>query len=291
MRVGDVEIFLLTDGIARVDGGGMFGLVPRMMWEAKHPPDSQNRILIRVNCLLIKDGEHNIVVDTGFGGKIRARTQRLMGILNTGRLPGLLQGHGVEPEQVDLVINTHLHADHAGGDTRVKGERVVPAFPKASYIVQEAEWDDANNPNERTRATYLPENFLPLREAGQLELIQGDTQITPRVRCVVKPGHVQGHQCVLIDSDGERALYLADVASLAVHLEKLAWVPSYDLDPMRSIETKREIQQWAIAQDMLLIFDHDPEIGMGRLQAGAGRRWVEPVLRLEIPDEEETEEG
>ncbi len=277
MRIGDVEIHLIADGMQRADGGGMFGLVPRVMWETKHPADEMNRVLMRVNTLLIVDGEHRIVVDTGYGGKLAQRTRNMMGISSTGQLPLRLRELGVDPSNVDLVINTHLHGDHAGGNTIESTGAIVPTYPKATYIVQSREWEDANHPNERTRATYLPECLLPVKEAGQLELIEGDTQITPHVRCVVTPGHTPSHQCVLIESDGEKAVYLADLAPFAVHLERIAWVPAYDIEPMRTIDTKRWYQRWAVEQQPLLLFDHEPRVASGHLQYESGRYWVEPV--------------
>ena len=277
MKIGDVEVHLLCDGVAFTDGGGMFGLVPKVMWEKKHPADGYNRVEMLMNFLLIRDGEHNIVVDTGYGSKLNPRTRELLGLTETGRLPEQLKERGLELSQIDLVINTHLHADHCGGNTVGQGEQIVPTFPRATYIVQGREWDAAMNPNERTRATYLPENFLPVQEADRLELIEGDTQITPHVRCVLTAGHDSSHQSVLIESGDEKAFYLADLAPYAVHIERLAWVPSYDLDPMGTIDTRRRIQQWAMKEHVLLIFDHDPKIGMGYLHNDSGRYWVEPV--------------
>lgn len=277
MKIGDVELFLVSDGLQYADGGGMFGLVPKVMWEKKHPADDLNRVAVRMNCLLIKDGNHRIVVDTGYGSKMPERTRTLWGIVQTGELPQGLRELGVELPQVDLVINTHLHADHCGGNTVRKGSELLLAFPEATYIVQEREWQDANSPNERTRATYLPENYLPVRDAERLELVEGDTQITPHVRCLSTSGHAPGHQSVLIESQGEKALYIGDMASFAVHIERLPWVPAYDLDPMRTIDERREYQRWAVEQHVLLIFPHDPEIGMGYLHAESGRFWVEPA--------------
>ncbi len=278
MRIGDVEISLMSDGFIRVDGGGMFGLVPRVMWEKKHPADDLNRVGMDVKSLLIKDGEHNIVVDCGYGSKMSHRTRQVMGIERTGELPERLREQGIELSQVDLVINTHLHSDHSGGDTVQQGDQLFPTFPNASYVVQEGEWEDANHTNERTRATYLPENLLPLWENRRLELIEGDTQITPHVRCILTPGHTPHHQSILIESEGQKALYTADVSPFAVHMERLAWVAAYDLEPMRSIETRREIQRWAVEERVLLIFPHDPEIGMGYLHYDSGRYWVDPLV-------------
>ncbi|MHB0870807.1 MAG: MBL fold metallo-hydrolase, partial [Chloroflexota bacterium] len=277
LRVGGVEIHLISDGFARVDGGGMFGLVPRLMWQKKHPADEFNRIGMGVNSLLIRDGEHQIVVDTGFGGKMGQRTLNLMGIERTGQLPQRLQDLGVAPDRVALVINTHLHSDHSGGNTTQEGKQLSLAFPNATYIVQRGEWEDANHPNERTRATYLPENLLPLWETRHLELIEGDTQITPHVRCMLTPGHTPHHQSVLIESEGQKALYTADLSPFVVHMERLAWIAAYDLEPMRSIETRRWAQRWAVDERVLLIFPHDPEIGMGYLHYDSGRFWLDPV--------------
>lgn len=277
MKIGNVEIFLVPDGHARTDGGGMFGLVPKLMWESKYPSDEQNRVAMKINSLLVKDGDHNIVVDTGYGSKSSHRVREIMGIIETGQLPERLRERGVDPAHVDLVINTHLHFDHAGGNTIKNSERAVPAFPNATYVVQRGEWEDANNPNERTRATYLPENFRPLGDTGRLELIEGDTQITPHVRCLLTPGHTPSHQSVLIESDGQKALYVADLAPFTIHMERLPWIASYDLDVTRTLDTRREIQRWVAEEHVLLIFPHDPEVSMGYLRAASGRFWVDPV--------------
>ena len=277
MRISDLEILVIKDGFARTDGGGMFGLVPKVMWEKKYPADEYNRVPMWMNCLLIRDGEHNIVVDTGYGNKLSHRTRELLGIEETGLLPERLVERGVTLDQVDLVINTHLHGDHCGGNTTRYGEQLVPTFPKATYIMQRAEWEAAMNTNERTRATYLPENLLPLQEAGCIEFIDGDTQVTPHVRCVVTTGHNSSHQGVLVESDGQQAFYLADLAPYTVHIERIPWVPAYDLDPMGTIETRRRIRDWAVENHVLLIFDHDPEVEMGYLHNDSGHYWVEPV--------------
>lgn len=277
MRVGEVEIHLLTDGSARIDGGGMFGVVPKVMWERAHPADELNLIPMRINSLLIKDGEHTILVDTGFGGKIHQRSMKVLGITETGLLPQRLRERGVDPSEVNLVINTHLHFDHNGGNTRQEKDRLSVAFPNATYIAQRGEWENANNPNERTKVSYRPENLLPIQEAGRLELIEGNTQITPHLRCLLTPGHTPWHQSVLIESEGEQALYVGDLACFAVHMERLPWVAAYDLDPVQTIETRRWIQRWAVEERILLVFPHDPEIDAGYLRSESGRYWVEPV--------------
>ena len=265
MQIGKVEIHLLTDGIASTDGGGMFGVVPKVMWERRHPADESNRILMRINSLLIEDGEYIILVDTGFGSKMNQRAMKVLGIKETGLLPERLRERGLEPSDINLVINTHLHFDHNGGNTTLSGDRLTPTFPNATYIVQHGEWDNATNPNERTKASYLPENLLAIREAGLLELIEGNTQITPHVQCILTPGHTPWHQSILIESDGVKALYLGDLACFAVHMERLPWVAAYDLEPVRTIETKKWVQNWVVQEQILAVFPHDPEVDAGYL--------------------------
>ncbi|HEX9923246.1 MAG TPA: MBL fold metallo-hydrolase, partial [Anaerolineae bacterium] len=171
----------------------------------------------------------------------------------------------------------HLHADHCGGNTRREGDQIVPTFPNATYLVQRLEWTDAVMPNERTRATYLAENYLPLQESGQLKIINGSTRVTSEVRTAITRGHTRAHQSVILESKGESALFVADMATLHYHLERLAWVTGYDLEPLESIETKRAWQQWAIDHDALIIFQHDTQVPTGKLRLDGRRFKVEPI--------------
>jgi glyoxylase-like metal-dependent hydrolase (beta-lactamase superfamily II) len=177
---------------------------------------------------------------------------------------------GVAPEDVDIVVNTHLHSDHCGGNTTLRDGEVVPTFPNAEYWVQRLEYADAAFPNERTRATYLAENFASLYESGQMRLVDGETEIMPGVRCVVTPGHTRGHQSVVIERGGQTALYTGDMATFAVHFERLAWLTAYDVEPLVNLETKRAWQRWALAHDALVLFPHDTGTPMGRLVEGEG---------------------
>jgi glyoxylase-like metal-dependent hydrolase (beta-lactamase superfamily II) len=274
----NLEYYILSDGVAWVDGGGAFGLVPRTLWAELFPPDEQNRIPFATNSLLIRSEGQTILVDTGYGHKFDQKAQQRLGLERPqGSLLDALARLGVQPEEVDIVINTHLHADHAGGNTRRQGETLGPVFPQARYLVQRLEWADAIAPNERTRATYLPDNYLSLQASGHLQLIDGNTRVTGEVSTAIARGHTRAHQVVILESKGQTALFMADLASLHYHLERLAWVPAYDLEPMESIETKRYWQQWLVEREALIIFQHNVQIPVGRLRRDGKNFKVEPV--------------
>jgi glyoxylase-like metal-dependent hydrolase (beta-lactamase superfamily II) len=266
MRFGNVTLRFVSDGIYFEDGGGFFGLVPKVLWEQIVKPDERNRIPFHLRCLLIETDVQRILVDTGYGDKLSAKERGRLGLAGERRLLTSLEKLGLGPLDLDLVINTHLHGDHCGGNTRYDdGGELVPTFPWATYCVQRLELADAMFPNERTRATYRRENFEPLEERGQLRVLRGDTRLTNEVRVIVTPGHTRAHQCVIIESGGQTAAFLGDVASWPIHIERLAWVPAYDVEPLASIETKRSLALWAIEKQVLLIFEHHPDIIAGYL--------------------------
>ena len=266
MQLGDFTLHLISDGKYWEDGGGLFGLVPKALWEQVAEPDERNRLCFEMRSLLIETPEQRILVDTGYGDKLSERGRGFISLTGERRLVRNLEELGIGPLDVDLVINTHLHADHCGGNTRYdeRGE-LVPAFPWATYFVQRLELADAMFPNERTRATYRRENFQPLEEAGQLRILSGDSRLTKEIRVVATPGHTRAHQCVVIESGDHTAIFLGDVASWPIHMERLSWVPAYDVEPLISIETKRNLARWAIENQVLLIFEHHPEIQAGYL--------------------------
>lgn len=266
MNLGNVTLRIASDGTYWEDGGGLFGLVPKTMWEKVWDPDARNRLPFELRCLLIETPDRRVLVDTGYGDNLSEKARGFISLAGERRLFGSLERLGIGPLDVDMVINTHLHNDHCGGNTRVdKDGEVIASFPWATYCVQRLELADASFPNERTRGTYYAENFQPLQRSGQLRILWGNTRLTPEVRVVVTPGHTRAHQCVVIESQGQTAVFLGDVASWPIHMERLAWVPAYDLEPMVSIETKRNLARWAIEKKALLIFEHHPEIVAGYL--------------------------
>ncbi|MBP8973160.1 MAG: MBL fold metallo-hydrolase [Anaerolineae bacterium] len=279
--LGDIQIHLISDGVVWVDSGGAWGLVPRALWSRYLSPDEQSRVPMVLTCLLVRAAGKTLVVDTGLGDKLNRRMIELWGLERPrgGLLDGLIR-LGVAPEDVDLVINTHLHADHCAGNTRfASGEAaLVATFPNAEYVVQRREFEDAMHPNERTRGTYFADNYAPLVERGQLRLLDGDTALLPGVRTVVTPGHTPGHQSVLFEGGGQSALFVADMASYAVHFERLAWMTAYDVEPLVTLETKRRWQQWALESGGLLIFQHDTQIAAAHyVENERGGRALQPV--------------
>ena len=279
MRLGNVDLFLISDGQFALDGGSVFGIVPKVLWERVLPADARNRVPMALNCLLVVSDGKVILVDTGYGDKHSPSEleaydlQRAEGGLSEG-----LQRLGYAPADVDVVINTHLHLDHCGGNTLLRDGALVPAFANAEYWIQYREWADASYPAERTRRSYLADNFRPLQDTGQLRLLHGDTRVTDEVRCVVTRGHTRSHQSILFESAGQSAAFLGDIASRAVHMERLAWSTAFDTEPLETVETKRGLRDWALARDALLFFAHDGQTPSGRVRQEAGRYRVDPAL-------------
>jgi glyoxylase-like metal-dependent hydrolase (beta-lactamase superfamily II) len=282
LQIGDIRIHLINDGDTLGDGGGPFGLVPRKLWKLVIPPDDENLVPMKLHCLLVQVAGQNIVVDTGLGYKLTDKEIARWSLTrpNGGLIEGLAR-LGFTPADIDLVIDTHLHADHCAGNTMygANGE-LVPTFPNAEYVVQRREYQDAMRPNERTRATYIAANFQPLVESGQMRLLDGDTDLAPGVHGLVTRGHTPGHMSVRFESNGEHAAFLCDLSTFAVHFERIGWTTSYDIEPMETIETKRIWQKWALETKAVLIFPHEPLRPVGRLtQDEAG------VLKIEKIDE------
>jgi glyoxylase-like metal-dependent hydrolase (beta-lactamase superfamily II) len=286
MHVGNVSLRFVSDGIHWVDGGSFFGLVPKALWKPIVEPDERNHIPVHLRCLLIETGTHRFLVDTGCGDKLSEEKRGRIRLIGQRRLLGNLRDLGIEPQDVELVINTHLHGSHCGGNTvRGAGGQLVPTFPRATYCLQRLELADAVFPNERTQVVYHAENYQPLEQSGQLRLLWGDTRLTDQVRVVVTPGHTRAHQCVIVESGGQTAIFLGDAASWPINIERLTWVPAYDVEPLVSIETKRRLALWAVEKNALLLFGHHPEILAGYLHTTKrpDRFVVEPIEVAEMP--------
>ena len=279
-QLGGLRCHALEAGRQRLDGGAMFGVVPKPLWEKRIAPDDRNRIPLAMRCLLIEHPDGLVLVDTGLGNKEDPKFHDIYGIANAGRqgptqLEDAILAAGHRPADVAFVINTHLHFDHAGGNTvRPSGtpEEDPPAlaFPHATYVVQRGELEFARHTNERTRASYLPANFEPVDRAGRWRLVEGDGEILPGISARLTPGHVPWHQSILVESEGAALLYLADVMPTSAHLP-LPWIMGYDLEPMRTLESKRALLQDAAERDWWLFFEHDASVVMGRLERDGTR--------------------
>lgn len=276
MEFGSLELLSLSDGFFRLDGGAMFGVVPKPLWERRAPADARNRIKLGVRPLLVR-GERTMIIDAGIGGKMDAKSADIYGLDRSRHLDHALAEAGVAATQIDIVLASHLHFDHAGGFTRFDGEGgVVPSFPNARYVVRTAEWEDATHPHERNRASYLQDNFVPLAESGVLDLVAGDAPIMPEVRVVRTGGHTMHHQIVMIESGGRTAVFAADLIPTTAHIDE-AWIMGYDLYPMDTLAFKRRFVRDAIDREYLIFFEHDPEVSAGYIREEKGRKRVERV--------------
>ena len=262
MRVGRFHVEIFSDGIFRLDGGAMFGIVPKALWEKEKPADERNRIAMDMNCLLIRDGAGNVVVvETGAGPKLSERAKENFGLDGPPRLLDELARRGVRPEEVTLVVNTHLHFDHAGGNTYRDGDKIVATFPRASYVFQRLEWVDASAPNERTRGSYFSDDYAPLEATGKLELIDESVEILPGIRLDRVPGHTRGTQTVRVTDAGATMFFSSDFMPDRHHL-RLPWIPAFDLYPLETLAAKKVILPRAVSEKWLVAFTHDlPRFG------------------------------
>jgi glyoxylase-like metal-dependent hydrolase (beta-lactamase superfamily II) len=263
--VGDARVTLLHDGTIALDGGAMFGVVPRVVWEKRDPPDERNRVTLGLNVALVESGGKRVLVDTGMGERWTEKEVRMYRIDRSTTLLGGLRACGLGPEDIDVVVNTHLHFDHAGGNTRREGDRVVPTFPRARYVVQRGEWDDATHPHERNRASYRADDFVPLAAAGQLDLIEGEAVLAPGLRAVRVGGHTTHHQMVVVESGGETLVVPTDLLPTASHLP-LPFVMGYDLFPVATLEAKRKLLEAAVEGGWRILFYHDARTPLGRVR-------------------------
>jgi glyoxylase-like metal-dependent hydrolase (beta-lactamase superfamily II) len=277
MHLGDLELTPLYDGTFRLDGGAMFGVVPKPLWEKRAPADDRNRIRLGLRPLLVQ-GEQTLLIDAGIGSKMDAKSVDIYGIDRSRNIDHSLAEAGVSREAIDIVLATHLHFDHVGGFTaRDASGAIVPAFPRARYVVRTGEWDDAAHPHERNRASYLKPDFVPLADAGVLDLLAGNATVMSGVRVVRTGGHCRHHQIVVIESRDETAVFAADLMPTTAHVDE-AWIMGYDLYPMETLAFKRRFVREAIEREFLIFFEHDPDVAAGYIREVNGRKHVERVL-------------
>ena len=274
-NVGSLRCHTLEGGLQRLDGGAMFGVVPYPLWSTRIAPDERRRIPLAMRCLLVEHPDGPVLIDTGLGNKEDAKFHDIYGIENEGlegatQLEDALATVGFLPRDVRWVINTHLHFDHAGGNTSMDPEleadprrHVRPTFPNATYVVQKGELEFARHTNERTRASYLPHNFEPIAAASRWRLLEGDEEVLPGISVRLTPGHVPYHQSVLVRNGEETAAFVADLIPTAAHLP-LPWIMGYDLEPLRTLESKRRLLADAVREGWRIVFEHDPRIAAGR---------------------------
>jgi glyoxylase-like metal-dependent hydrolase (beta-lactamase superfamily II) len=268
--LGRWRIHALQAGGQKLDGGAMFGVVPKPLWERRIQADERNRIQLGMRCLLVEHDDGLVLIDNGAGNKENPKFHDIYGIENAGTggrtlLEDALASLGFGPGDITLMIDSHLHFDHAGGNTWVDPAGVVrPTFPQARYVVQRGEHDWATHTNERTAASYFPHNWEPVLATGRLELLDGEVELRPGIRVIPTPGHTPYHQGILLECDGERAFYLADLVPTVAHLP-LPWIMGYDVQPLVTLETKRRILGRAADEQWLVVFEHDASTPWGRV--------------------------
>lgn len=275
-RLGELELAIVSDGVWWQDAGAVFGITPRLMWEPfAGPLDEKHRMRMGLNCLLVRSQGRTILVETGCGNK--PVNIPVVGLEEAGKLLENLAKVGVRPQEVDAVITSHLHFDHAGFNTVLEDGRPVPTFPRARYFVQKSEWEAAQNVNERTKAPYQRADLEPLADARQVELVEGEVEVAKGVRIVPAPGHTAGHVIVEVESQGELLIYLGDLVLQPIMLERIAWISAYDVLPLVSLETKKRVIERALDKRALLVCAHAPYPGLGRLMLEEGKRRWEPL--------------
>jgi glyoxylase-like metal-dependent hydrolase (beta-lactamase superfamily II) len=283
MLFGSLHLDIIRGGRFRLDGGAMFGVVPKALWEKKFPADAQNRVLLASNCLLVRGPGYTALVESGLGDKWDAKARGLYAIEEGPSLVDELAGRGVRPEDVDALVLSHLHFDHAGGATRRAGAAAAPVFPNATLYVQAAQLSHARAPNERDRASYRPEDWESYAEAGRLEALDGEREIRPGLTATPLPGHNAGMQAVRVDSGGRTAFYFADALPTSAHVP-IPWIMADDLYPVELIQNKKRLLDQAVREQWLCVFEHDPDVPWGTIvdeASGKRRVHVVPVDRAE----------
>jgi methylmalonyl-CoA epimerase len=277
LTVGDLQLRVLHDGPFRLDGGAMFGVVPRPLWEPLAPADDRHRIQLAMRPLLVEADWGRMLVDCGVGEKMPEKAREIYELDRTRTLDHALESVGLTSEAIHLVLPTHLHFDHFGGATSRVGTRLVPRFPRARYLIRAAEWHDATHPHARNRASYLQDDFVPLDEARVVDRFDADGLIRPGVRVERTGGHTGQHQIVYVEGGGRTVVFVADLIPTTAHLQD-PWVMGYDLFPMETMAFKQRFIREAIEREYLIVFEHDPLVAAGYIREQTGRRFVEQVL-------------
>lgn len=265
-RIGRLHLAAANDGLFRLDGGGLFGVVPRVLWEKVKSPDASHRVPVATNCLVVRGPGFNLLVESGLGDKLGRKEQEIYGIERTQGLVASVIATGLHPEEITHVILSHLHFDHCGAVVAEEGGRLVPVFSHARHIVQAAEIEAWRHPDPRSRASYLTGNFAPLLEAGLVDPVDGVTEVLPGVRVEQTGGHTAGHQVVHLESDGERALFVGDLIPYRAMLKE-NWVSGLDLFPLQTMEVKAHLLADAARQRTLIWLYHEPDNPVGHLTA------------------------
>ncbi len=273
-RVGGIDLAIVSDGVFYQDAGVVMGVVPRTVWEpVAGPPLERNLYPLALNSLLLRSGGKLILIDTGIGAKLDEKQRSTYFPGDYGHLLRRLRGLGVQPEAIDVVVNTHLHFDHSGWNTASIHGRALPTFPRAKYYLQRGEYEAATHPNDRTRASYLSDNFTPIAETGQLELVEGEVPITDEVRMIPTPGHTADHASVVIASGGDTAIFIGDIVQHGAQLDRPAWISAWDILPLVSLQTKKSLFERAVTERALLISVHAEFPGAGRLKKEENGRY------------------
>jgi glyoxylase-like metal-dependent hydrolase (beta-lactamase superfamily II) len=274
LTFGALELAPLLDGYFRLDGGAMFGVVPKTLWEKRAAADGRNRITMAMRPLLVR-GERLMIIDAGAGDKMDEKSAAIYALDRAESLDVTMARAGVRAEDIAIVLASHLHFDHAGGFTaRDASGTVVPRFPRARYVVNRGEWEDATHPHERNRASYFAENYVPVQDAGLVDFMDGDGEVMPGVRVRRTGGHTRCHQIVYIESGGKTAVFAADLIPTTAHVD-VPWIMAYDLYPMETLEFKRAFVREAIEREYLIFFEHDPAVAAGYIRQKDKRLYVE----------------
>jgi glyoxylase-like metal-dependent hydrolase (beta-lactamase superfamily II) len=272
LTLGDFELSVFSDGTYPLDGGAFFGVIPKIMWSRKVEADERNYVQSGLNSLLIRTGKQNVLVETGMGNKLSERMVKFYG--QPAQLLKNLAAGGIAPEDIDIVINSHLHFDHCGWNTvRDRNGKVTPTFPRAKYYAPEGEWQYARKPSERDAISYIPDNYDPLVASGQMTLLKGGEEVVPGISVKLFPGHTASMQAVIVQSQNKTACYISDLIPTTAHID-LTWGMGFDLYPLQTIESKKQYYAKALTERWLTVFTHDPKTPWAYVEKDGTRKMV-----------------